>query len=70
MIERSSKLELAEGEEYLSIKLDFGVLGTFKSAAFKNDEAKKINSSAPDFKGKGVAIWINVKRKELEEVEL
>lgn len=48
------KLEV--GEKYLSIV----VLGSVTLKAFKNKN--KQNPKEPDYKGDGVAIWINEKR--------
>ena len=47
---------LEVGEKYLSIS----ILGTIKTAAFKN--VNKRNSKDPDFVGNGIAIWINQKK--------
>jgi len=47
------------GEKYLSIV----VLGSIKLAAFPN-KAKKDGDKQPDFKGDGVAVWVNTKREK------
>lgn len=54
--------KLAEGEKYLNIVL----LNQIKVAAFKNKEKDK-NPKAPDYKGNGVAVWINTKKKEKKQ---
>jgi hypothetical protein len=59
---------LEVGEKYLSIVL----LGNIRVCAFKNKD--KTNPTQPDFKGEGVAIWIQKKKahsakEENEDVE-
>lgn len=48
---------LQPGEKYLSIKL----LGGLDVVAFPNKD-KKVGDNKPDFKGDGVAVWINKKK--------
>lgn len=48
--------KLEAGEKYLSISL---LNGSIKVAAFKNKNKK--SSKEPDYKGDGVAVWINEK---------
>lgn len=48
--------KLETGEEYLTIV----VVGHNKIPAFKNKEKK--SEKDPDFKGNGVAVWINKKK--------
>ena len=56
--------ELELGEKYLSI----AILNSIKIAAFKNKDKK--NPKEPDYKGNGVAVWVNTKqaKPEVEEV--
>jgi len=51
------KNELKVGDKYLSISL-FG--GQIKLAAFKN---KNKEGSQPDYRGDGIAIWVNQKKE-------
>lgn len=59
---KSKKLEV--GEKYLSIKL----VGHDYVKAFPNKD--KENSNEPDFKGDGIAVWIQEKQAPKEEKEL
>lgn len=52
------------GEKYLSIV----VLGSIKTAAFKNKD-KKPGDNQPDFKGDGIAIWINEKKQNPKDIK-
>lgn len=54
--------KLKPGDKYLSVVL----LGSVKVAAFKNP-GKEENENAPDYKGDGIAIWINEKKEQKEE---
>lgn len=56
-------MALKEGEKYLSIS----VLGSIQIAAFKNHNKSKPED--PDFKGNGVAVWINTKKAPVNKVE-
>jgi hypothetical protein len=53
----NKKLEV--GEKYLSIT----ILGQLKLVAFKNKD--KVDKNQPDYKGEGIAIWINEKKAEV-----
>jgi len=53
---KMERKELEVGEEYLSVKLS----GHNIVAAFKNKD--KTQSNQPDYKGDGIAIWIQKKR--------
>lgn len=48
--------ELEPGEQYLYIRL----LGNIELRAFKNKNKK--SDKEPDFKGDGIAIWLNKKQ--------
>ena len=50
------------GEKYLTVK----ILGNIQLNAFPNTEGKAKNPQAPDFKGEGIAIWVN--KKQLPKV--
>ena len=52
------------GEKYLSVVL----LNSIKVAAFKNKD-KKAGDKQPDYKGNGVAIWINEKKLDKPKEE-
>lgn len=54
---------LKEGEKYLYVK----ILGDIKLRAYKNKDKK--DSNQPDFKGEGIAIWINKKKPAVEKKE-
>ena len=56
---------LEEGEKYITVKL----LNSITVSAFKNKDKK---GNEPDYKGDGVAIWINKKKGAAtkEETEL
>lgn len=54
-------MKLAEGEIYFSIV----VLNSIKLAAFKNKNKK--NPKEPDYRGEGVAVWINKKKPRPQE---
>lgn len=49
--------ELKEGEKYLTIE----ILGNIKVAAFKVDKKKE---NEPDYRGNGIAIWVNEKKRK------
>lgn len=49
--------KLEPGEKYLTIE----ILGSLKVSAFPN---KNQNPNAPQFKGDGVAVWVNEKKAE------
>lgn len=53
-------MTLKPGEKYLTIQ----IVGHSAIAAYKNKD-KKEGSNEPDYKGNGVAVWIN-KKKESE----
>jgi hypothetical protein len=52
------KLEI--GEKYLSVQ----ILGSVRCAAFKNKDKKK--PSEPDYKGDGIAIWVQTKKAPIQ----
>jgi hypothetical protein len=54
--------KLKVGEKYLSIML----AGHNPVSAFKNKDKKK--DSEPDYKGNGVAVWINTKQESKVKV--
>lgn len=58
------KKKLDVGEKYLSISM---LNGSIKVSAFKNKE--KQNSKEPDYKGNGVAVWVNTKKAEQPQEE-
>lgn len=60
-MEEKKVMKLAVGDKYLTVELDLGVLGKHKASAFKNEKTKE---GSPDFKGKGIAVWVNKKRAE------
>lgn len=47
-------------EKYLTVS----ILGNIRVNCYNNKEEKAKNQNAPDFKGNGVAIWINTKKDE------
>jgi hypothetical protein len=58
MYEVRGKMEkLAVGEKYLRIQL----VGHSPVGAFKNKDKK--NAKDPDYRGDGVAVWINEKKQ-------
>jgi len=71
-------MELKEGDKYLSIRLDIGVAlaEAFKAikegresvalAAFKHEATKDTD---PVYRSKGVAVWENTKKSQIEEKE-
>jgi len=71
MVTRYKKMEVGEkyltvrkmevGEKYLTVR----ILGNIQLNAFPNKEGKDKNPQAPDFKGEGIAVWVN-KKKELK----
>jgi len=56
--------KLKVGEKYLSIKL----AGHDYVAAFRNKNKK--DKKEPDFKGDGVAVWINEKKDNTSEQKI
>lgn len=52
------------GEKYLTVHL---LNGSIKLAAFPN-AAIKDNPNAPQFKGDGIAVWINTKKETDQNV--
>ena len=56
--------KLAIGEKYLSIV----VVGHNPIPAFKNKDKKK--STEPDYKGNGVAVWINTKKAKEDKINV
>lgn len=54
-------MKLKVGEKYLSVS----VLGGKGIGCFKNKDKKK--KEEPDYKGDGIAIWINEKQPPKEE---
>ena len=50
------------GEKYLNIM----IAGHNSVSAFKNKEKSKPND--PDFKGNGVAVWVNIKKAPKEQL--
>jgi len=55
-------MALAVGEKYLTVV----VVGHNPIAAFKNKDKK--NEKEPDYKGNGIAIWINEKKADTEKM--
>ena len=53
------------GEKYLTVT----ILGNIRLNAFPNKEDKARNPKAPDFKGEGIAVWVNKKQAPKVEVE-
>ena len=53
---------LEVGEKYLTIE----ILGGLKVAAFKNKDKK---GNQPDYRGDGVAVWINEKKATTSKVK-
>lgn len=56
------KKGLEPGEKYLTIVL----LGGLRVAAFKNKA--KTKAGEPDYRGDGVAVWVNAKKEPAEVV--
>lgn len=54
---------LEPGEKYLYVS----ILGNLSLRAYKNKDKK--SNKEPDFKGEGIAIWINKKKKPEEQEE-
>ena len=55
----SETKKLNVGDKYLSVK----IVGHEPISAFKNTEGKEKNPQAPDYKGDGIAVWINEKKE-------
>ena len=57
------KKKLEVGEKYLSVQI---LGGQIKLVAFKNKD--KAKPTEPDYRGEGIAIWINEKKPETQKV--